>query len=137
MLDGSSTIWSFGQEHMHGKRRTATHHGWYSRDTSECDLSRNAQPPTAMLPASSMGCTMLSENRDAMPPPLVPVKAVRCVEAQERKGFPIESRTIPRVSTPLLLHCWDVTFQKRHVGSWVVAAMDSEVNESQRAPPST
>ncbi len=67
----------------------------------------------------------MRENRDAIPPPLLPVKAVRCVEAQDKNGFPIESRTIPRVSTPLLLHCWDVTFQKRHVGSWVDAAIDS------------
>ncbi len=68
---------------------------------------------------------MFSENRDAIPPPLLPVKAVRCVEAHDRKGLPAESCTIPRVSTPLLLHCWDVVFQNRHVGSWVDAATDS------------
>ena len=68
---------------------------------------------------------MFSENRDATPPPLLPVKAVRCVEAQDRKGLNAESRTMPRVSTPLLLHCWDVTFQKRHVGNWVVTTADS------------
>jgi hypothetical protein len=53
------------------------------------------------------------------------VKAVRCVEAQDRKGLPAESRTMPRVNTPLLLHCWDVTFQKRHVENWVVTTADS------------